>query len=143
MSEGANGFFFSKMEDDKEAYDLLDRLVAVADTKSVYGEPVQAGERIIITASEVSVGMGFGFGRGGGAGQSASEPVEAQPDSGYGFGGGGGGGGFSAARPVAVISVGPDGIRVEPIVDPTKIALAFFTMLGSVLVMRRRMGRGK
>jgi hypothetical protein len=44
-------------------------------------------------------------------------------------------------RPVAVISVGPSGVRVEPVVDPTKIALAFFTMLGALFMSWRAMRR--
>jgi uncharacterized spore protein YtfJ len=61
---------------------------------------------------------------------------------GTGLGGGGGGGGASMARPVAVISVGPEGVQVEPVVDPTKIAIAFFTTLGSMFFMLSRMRRG-
>ena len=45
------------------------------------------------------------------------------------------------SRAVAVVSVGADGVRVEPIFDITKIALAFFMMLGSTLMMRTRMRR--
>ncbi|HML21772.1 MAG TPA: spore germination protein GerW family protein [Aggregatilinea sp.] len=154
MSEEMNKFFFSKLEDEKQAYDLLDSMTTVAHPSAVYGEPITVGERTIITAAEVSVGLGFGFARGGGGGDTASEsdadyPEDAEPVSssaspaqGYGFGGGGGGGGYSAARPVAVISVGPEGVRVEPVVDPTKIVVTFLTVLGSVLMMRRRMTRG-
>ena len=65
------------------------------------------------------------------------------PGGGEGYGGGGGGGGFSAGRPVAAIIVEPEGVRIEPIVDPTKIALAFFTVLGSIFWMGYRMRRGK
>ena len=50
-------------------------------------------------------------------------------------------GGVAVGRPVAAISVGPNGVRVEPVVDATKIALAFFTMLGSMLIMLGRMRR--
>jgi hypothetical protein len=46
------------------------------------------------------------------------------------------------ARPVAVISVGPEGVQVESVVDPTKIAIAFFTTLGSMFFMLSRMRRG-
>jgi hypothetical protein len=38
-----------------------------------------------------------------------------------------------------VISVGPEGVQVEPVVDPTKIALAFFTTLGSMFFMLSKM----
>jgi hypothetical protein len=34
-----------------------------------------------------------------------------------------------------------DGVRVEPIVDVTKVALAFITMLGSMIFMLSRMRR--
>ena len=36
----------------------------------------------------------------------------------------------------------PDGVRVEPVVDTTKIALAFVTALGFMFSMALRMRRG-
>jgi hypothetical protein len=48
----------------------------------------------------------------------------------------------AAAGPVAVISVGPRGVAVEPVIDATKIMLAMFTALGSMLVMLMRMRSG-
>lgn len=88
----------------------------------------------IITASEVLVGMGFGHGMGGGT-SVVPEPVEEDSDSGSRGGGGGGGGGYSSARPVAVITIGPDGVHVEPIVDPTKMAIALFTTIASIFMV--------
>jgi len=41
-----------------------------------------------------------------------------------------------------VIEIGPRGVRVEPVIDPTKIALAFFTTLGAMAMMWSRMSRG-
>ncbi len=58
-----------------------------------------------------------------------------------GYGTGGGGGGYSTARPVAAISIGPDGVHVEPVVDVTKIGLAFFTTLGAMALMFSKMSR--
>ena len=49
-----------------------------------------------------------------------------------GVGGGGGGGGYN--RPVAVIKLSPEEISVEPIIDFTKIGLAFFAALGTLFV---------
>ena len=74
------------------------------------------------------------------AGDEEVEGVE-DPDVGQesGMGGGGGGGGGASGRPVAVISVGEDGVEVEPVVDATKIALAFFTALGSMFFMLVKM----
>lgn len=89
--------------------------------------------------------MGFGYGSGGGSGTEPDEGEavsenESQDERGAaGFGGGGGGGGVSGGRPVAVISIGPKGVRVEPVVDVTKIALAFFTTLGSMFFMLAKM----
>jgi hypothetical protein len=42
-------------------------------------------------------------------------------------------------RPVAVISVGPAGVQVEPVVDITKIGLALITALGAMFMMLRKM----
>jgi hypothetical protein len=42
-------------------------------------------------------------------------------------------------RPVAAITIGPDGVRVEPIVDATKIAIALFTTIGAMALMFSRM----
>ena len=129
------------------AAQVVEKLFDVAQPSSVYAEPVTAGDHTVITASEVTVGMGIGFGVGGGEGRSTPSQEMSEEGSefegeGTGMGGGGGGGGASMARPVAVISVGPEGVQVEPVVDPTKIAIALFTTLGSMFFMLSRMRRG-
>ena len=53
----------------------------------------------------------------------------------------GGGGGVSGSRPVAAISIGPEGVCVQPVVDVTKIALAFLTAFGAMFMMFGRMKR--
>ncbi len=131
----------------EQAAGVVEKLFDVTRPSSVYSEPVTAGDFTLITASEVSVGMGFGLGVGGGQGrggprQGMGEDEPELEGEGTGLGGGGGGGGASMARPVAVISVGPEGVQVEPVVDPTKIAIAFFTTLGSMFFMLSRMRRG-
>lgn len=123
--------------DQKAANELLQRLFSVAQPGAVFGDPVTNGEYTAITASEVSVGLGVGYGGGGGG----SPQTEDGEQAGMGVGTGGGGGGGAAARPVAVIEIGPHGVRVEPVVDPTKIALAFFTAFGSMALMLSRMRR--
>jgi uncharacterized spore protein YtfJ len=117
-----------------QSLDTLNRLFDAAKPDVIYGKPIQQGDYTLITASEVTVGMGFGFGVGGGEGMDEDEET-----GGEGFGGGGGGGGGSMGRPVAVIAVGPHGVTVEPVVDATKIALAFATALGSMFLMFSRM----
>lgn len=125
--------------DQKAANELMGQLFTTARPSAVYSEPVTQGDYTVITASEVSVGLGYGYGGGGGSGTPEAAEEEGAGDTAMGFGSGGGGGGGAAARPVAVIEIGPHGVRVEPVVDPTKIALAFFTAFGSMFVMLNRM----
>jgi uncharacterized spore protein YtfJ len=147
MSDKLDKVIATAQKSQEQAARVVEKLFEVAQPSAVYGEPQVIGERTVITASEVSVGMGIGFGLGGGTDRggrhtaSESEPEVEGEDTG--LGGGGGGGGGSMARPVAVISVGPEGVHVEPVVDPTKIALAFFTTLGSMFFMLSRMRRGR
>jgi uncharacterized spore protein YtfJ len=135
-----------KVPDQDSAFKLMDKLFETASPAAVYGEPIEAGEYQVITASEVSVGLGYGFGGGGGFGDegaSSEEESGEKASSGAGIGAGGGGGGGSLGRPVAAIEIGPHGVRVEPIVDPTKIAIAFFTTLMSMFVMMGQMRRAR
>lgn len=82
---------------------------------AVFSPAERIGDKLVITAAEVKRAGGFGFG----AGLGTDDPSE------RGAGGGGaGGGGQSDARPVAVITVGPDGVSVKPVLDYTKIGLA-------------------
>jgi uncharacterized spore protein YtfJ len=149
MSDKFENVVVTAVKNQQQGHALLEKLVAVAQPGAVYGAPVTVGEYTVITASEVSVNVGFGYGMGGGSGpQPASDetageekPQARSEDTGFGGGMGGGGGGFSAGRPVAVLVIGPAGLHVEPIMDPTKIALAFFTTLGAMFVMFRRMSR--
>lgn len=121
----------------EQANELMQRLFDAAQPAAVFGEPVTQGEYTAITAAEISAGMGYGFGGGGSLGEAdnVGEQGEEAKSPGAGFGSGGGGGGATSARPVAVIEIGPHGVRVEPIVDPTKIVLAFFTAFGTLVAI--------
>ena len=111
--------------------DNMDRFMAVASVDAVYGEPVEQDENLIIPAAEIGSAMGFGLGGGTGVGENQQ--------SGSGVGGGGGGWNFS--RPVAVIIASPAGVRIEPILDVTKVALAALTTAGFMAGMMARMLR--
>lgn len=133
-----------------DAQVLMEKFIAVAQPSTVFGEPATSGPYTIITANEAAVTMGFGYGTGGGsAPQSAGAeragagPMtgEEESDRGMGFGGGGGGGGISLARPVAVITVGPGGVEVKPVMDLSKVALGFFTAFASMIIAASRIGR--
>jgi uncharacterized spore protein YtfJ len=127
---------------------MAERIFAAAQPGVVFGQPVVSGSVTVITTSEVSSGGGFGsgsgFGRGeprqGQAGQPSGEAATATPPS-IGGGGGLGGGGGAMARPVAVIVIGPDGVRVQPIYDVTKVALAGLAAFGTIVAIWSRSRR--
>ncbi|MCJ7624044.1 MAG: hypothetical protein MUO76_11120 [Anaerolineaceae bacterium] len=126
--------------------ELIERLLEVAKPDAVYGEPIEAGEYIIIPAAEVSLGLGIGHGPVSWmAKQNSQEDPSDQPQVPEGArekGSGGGGGGWGGSRPVAVISVGPAGVEVKPVFDWTKLGLAFLTTLGSIFYYGSRIRRG-
>ena len=122
MSEQENGLFGGEIHSSRQAFDLLARLLRVAEPGAVYGEPVVQGERTVILASELTASAGAGYGG------SMDE-------------GGGGGGGFAAGRPVAAVVIEPGGVHVEPVVDATKLGIAFFTALAAMFVAWSRMQR--
>ena len=124
----------------EQSREWMDKLLAAAKPRAVYGEPITSGNYTIVTASEVTAGGGFGYGFGGGS-APASTPGQTpdQEQENAGGGGGIGGGGGSSGRPVAAIIIGPEGVRVEPVIDTTKIALAIFTTVGAMWMMLGRM----
>ena len=110
----------------------MDKFLSAANVEAVYGSPIREGENIVIPTAEVLSFAGFGLGSGSGS-QGPGE------DENTGSGGGGGGGGRVLSRPVAAIVISPSGVRVEPIVDVTKIVLAAFTTAGFMIAMIARM----
>lgn len=139
MSEETNADMAEKeveIQDSGQALDLvqesMETFIETANVSKVYGEPVEHEDNLIIPAAEVAAFAGFGAGYGSGG-----------PEDSYGEGGGGGGGGHTFSRPVAVVIADNSGVRVEPVVDPTKIALTFFTALGFMVATIARMKRGR
>ena len=148
MSEKFENIAVTAAKSQEQSYELMGQLIAVAQPGAVYSEPVTSGDYTVITASEVSVGMGLGYGIGGGTSSEAAESEmadaeesELQGEEASGIGGGGGGGGLSLGRPVAVISIGPSGVRVEPVRDVTKVLLALITAAGAMMIMLGRMSK--
>ncbi len=80
---------------------VIDEIEHVLRSKTVVGDPITLDGNTIIPL--VSVGFGFGVGAGEGN----------DPKKGAGSGGGVGGGG--GVKPVALVVVGKDGVRVEPV----------------------------
>jgi uncharacterized spore protein YtfJ len=100
----------------------LDRMMNVSADR-VFREPVHVRETVVIPAAAIQLAGGFGFGS-----DKASN-------------GGGGGGGWNEGRPVAVIEAGPNGVRVKPVIDITRIGLTLVAAGLTVWRATRRLGR--
>ena len=87
----------------------INEIESMLKTKTVVGEPITVEGNTLIPL----VSVGFGFGAGGGEG------TDPKHGSGTGSGTGGGGG----VKPVALIIVNKDGVRVETIKGGTASAL--------------------
>ena len=133
--------------------EVLAELVAVASADKVFGSPVVAGDRTVIPAAEIQTGLGFGHGlvaddlsrKGESAETGAKVRVVSWGRNRRTGGpqGGGGGGGHASGRPVAVVTIDPTGVYVQPVIDRTKIALTALTALGAIgltLIRLRRAG---
>ncbi len=130
--------FTLKSRDVGELSNLMaDKIFAAAQPGAVFSAPVVSGPYTIITASEVAAGGGFGFGSGSGPTDAPDESSATGQARQFASGGGGGG---SSGRPIAAIVVGPDGVKVQPIVDPTKIALAAIGAWLSIALLLVRRG---
>jgi uncharacterized spore protein YtfJ len=127
--------------------DTLGDFLQASSVEAVYGEPIKEGETLIVPAAEVLAVMAFGAGSGYGKGrqegpeerETDQEAITEEEYTGEGGGSGGGGGGRILSRPAAVVVISPEGVRVEPVVDITKIALAALTASGFILGMLFRM----
>lgn len=97
---------------------VVDGVASMLDASAarVYADPVQIGDRVVITAAAFESAGGFGYG------------ADTEGD------GGGGGGGYGNGRPVAVIEAGPGGVRVRPVIDLTRIGL---TLVAAALTVWR------
>ncbi len=98
------------MEDIENLFEkAVNEIERMLNTKRVVGEPITVEGNTLIPL----VNVGFGFGVGGGKG------TELQKGSGHGGGTVGGGG----VKPVAIIIINEDGVRVEPIKSGTTSVL--------------------
>ena len=149
MSEETSAAFTANVKNQEEVTQLTERLFEVVDPETVFSKPRKIGEYTLITASEVIVGLGAGYGYGyGHYSPSGEESVEENENvdmeieiEGAGGGGGGGGGGMSSGRPVAVVSVGPEGVAVHPVIDRTKLGIALISAMCSMFLAFNRFGK--
>ena len=139
MAEENHEALVSTGQAQERAAKVLAELVSVASADRVYSEPVVAGDRTIITAAEIHTGMGFGYGLATGVRVPSGRRQREHGDGGP--RGGGGGGGQAVGRPVAVVTIDPDGVTVQPVLDRTRIVLTALTALGAIGLMLIRMRR--
>ena len=92
----------------------LGRIPSIASADAVVGPAQEKNGRIAIPLATVSAG--FGLGLGSGPSHATSDPHAGQQ--------GGGGGGGARARPVAVVELTEDDLKVHQVVDSTRIAVA-------------------
>ena len=98
------------MQDIENLFDkTVGEIERMLNTKTVVGEPINVDDTTIIPL----VNVGFGFGVGGGEG------TEKEKGTGHGGGTGGGGG----VKPVALVIINKDVVRVEPIKSGTASVL--------------------
>ena len=83
----------------------MEEIRAVLSAETVVGEPIVVGGNTIIPL----VSVGFGFGGGGGTNKGGRSDKKTSEGRGGGTGGGGG------VKPVALIIINEDGVRVETV----------------------------
>ena len=111
----------------------MNEIEEMLQSKRVVGEPIEAHGRTLIPL----VSLGFGFGAGGGTGSGTGPTKGNTSPRGEGAGGGTGGGG--GVRPVGVIVIDKDGVRVEGIRGATA---SVFEKMGETIskVVERKSG---
>ncbi len=98
-------------DDMQKLFDLVEEVQQKADVDAVFGEPLTVEGRTVIPVAEIAYGFGAGF-RGGE--MEEEEPTGSQ----------GGSGGGVRARPLGVVEITANGVRVEPVVDEQKVTMA-------------------
>lgn len=122
------------LDEGRFAFGLQRAANALGGASLCFGEPVHAGERVVVPVARVRGAGGAGWGRG-------------SSDDGSGDGDGGGAGGAVEATPAGFIDITPDGVRYEAIPDPVTTARALstgasaLTLLLSALFGVRRLTR--
>jgi uncharacterized spore protein YtfJ len=108
---------------------LQENLSQKAGVKSVFGDPIAVGDKIVVPAARLAYGFGGGAATGG-MGENRGE--------------GGGGGGGVHARPVGVFVVGPQETRFVSTHEARRTlgVLAVGVVVGLLLGRRRRRDAG-
>ena len=111
----------------------MEEIRGVLSPGSVVGEPIVVGGSTIIPL----VSVGFGFGGGSGAGKGGKSEKETSEGRGGGTGGGGG------VKPVALIIVNEEGVRVEAIKGAVSSLAESVSDLVVKVMDKRAAGKGE
>ena len=106
--------------------DNLNNVFGDISTADVFQTLETSDDRVVLGASTIERAGGFGFGAGEGVDQASGNGA-----------GGGGGGGWGQARPVAIIEVTAQGVKVWPVLDYTKLGLVAVGVLAAIWKARR------
>lgn len=117
---------------------IVERLQHSANVRSVFGEPVERGDRTVVPVARVSYGFGGGFGRSDDGGGDESDGRGSISGSG---GGGGGGGGGASATPVGALEITDEGTRFVRVESRKRTAASLFAGLAVGLLVGRRSNR--
>jgi uncharacterized spore protein YtfJ len=107
-------------------------LGTTANAKSVFGEPIQSGDKTVVPVAKVAYGFGGGFGSGKDGGHPDRE------------GEGGGGGGGVRAFPAGALEITSTATRFVPFTSVTQlvrhlaVAFAAGVVFGTLVMPRRR-----
>jgi uncharacterized spore protein YtfJ len=113
------------MLDPKEILTTLsDRFATTGKVQNVFGEPIEAHGRTVITVAQVKYGLGAG---GGGENKSGQEDA---------VGGAGGRGGVKVS-PVGVLEITEGGTRWIPFFDPRATARLIVVGIAIGFLLRR------
>jgi uncharacterized spore protein YtfJ len=112
--------------------EMIHRLSTIPEesgASACFGAPVERDGHTIVPVARVAFGYGAGFGRGTGTGRPHHGNGSEAEDAGEGGGGGGGG----SSTPVAIIDISATDVRIEPIVDSTRISVSGMLLGGWIL----------
>ncbi|MCX5971397.1 MAG: spore germination protein GerW family protein [Coprothermobacterota bacterium] len=114
----------------------IERMLEKMSVDTVFGPPVKEGDLTLIPVAEYAVGFAFGNCSCPSGekccqpvdqdGEASELPVECKECN----SGGGGGGGMGRVVPRGFIKISAEGASYEPIINPTRIAIALFAMIG-------------
>ena len=111
----------------------MEEIRGMLSAARVVGEPIVVGGNTIIPL----VSVGFGFGAGGGTGKGGKSEKETGEGRGMGTGGGGG------VKPVALIIINEEGVRVEAIKGAVSSLAESVSDLVVKVMEKRANGKGE